>query len=126
MQTIVLADDNRIALSYHQAEILLITGSLDDCVNVLRTKPEYILSIGTRNVHRITLQECENQGLDPVVHLHLKAERHHYLVDGGGPAESYGELCIYEEQIRDMCKENGWTLLIDDELQDYINQREEV
>ena len=125
MHTIVLADDNRIALSYNQAEILPITGTLDDCVNVLRTNPEYILSIGTRNVHRNTLQECEDQGLDPVVHLHLKAERHHYLVTTG-PAESYGELCIYEEQIRDMCKENGWILLIDDELQEYINQREEI
>ena len=89
-------------INYHEV-ISHCTEEIEDCV----------VSIGRRPCHLATLEAMANAGVDAIVHIHHLAETD-FRKEHPSPAT------VEESTLVDICKENGWTLIYDDELEQYL------
>lgn len=72
-----------------------------------------VVSIGRRPCHLATLEAMEDAGIDAIVHMHHWAETEFRK-------EHPSASAVEESTLVDICKENGWTLIYNDELEQYL------
>lgn len=70
-----------------------------------------IVSLGFREIHLKTLRAMAQAGVDAIIHFHARAE------------DIYRKECPYKtgifknREILSICKENGWDIIYDDEIE---------
>ena len=107
-------DDNEMT-SYEKTPANWLYPMNDDEVveHCIKETGDCVVSIGRRPCHLKALETMENKGVDAIVHIHHWAETEFRKEH---PAVS----AVEESTLVDICKENGWTLIYDDELEKYL------